>query len=233
MSLEQAITKRLTELTPWRKTSDQITTQGRRPVHEKTFKGVGFPFDGITNLGNANVIVPLIAESDGTYGSAILVAQYRPGPEMFLLEFPGGNLKGNESDTGAALRELVEETGHLPKTLIPLGDATPRDAYLEGAVQSYLALGSTKAGDQNLDREEAEQGLFTIVSPISEIAELMYAGNKNTLGLEYHTSLPSAVAFERAMLYMLPRGLLSEKAHEGIITAQEKHFTPVLDVQRS
>lgn len=41
----------------------------------------------------------------------LLVKQYRPGPEKYLLELPGGFVDGDETTEDAAHRELLEETG--------------------------------------------------------------------------------------------------------------------------
>lgn len=44
--------------------------------------------------------------------SVIMVRQYRPGPELLMLEMPGGGVEPGETPEDAAARELLEETGY-------------------------------------------------------------------------------------------------------------------------
>jgi ADP-ribose pyrophosphatase len=51
----------------------------------------------------------------------LLVEQYRPAVERTVLEFPAGRIDPGESPSESIGRELVEETGHRPTRLVPLG----------------------------------------------------------------------------------------------------------------
>ena len=48
----------------------------------------------------------------------VLARQYRPGPDCFLDELPGGNVGGGETPVEAASRELQEETGYVGEVVI-------------------------------------------------------------------------------------------------------------------
>jgi ADP-ribose pyrophosphatase len=61
------------------------------------------------------VIVPFTDD-----GEVLLIRQYRLGVEAYLLEIPAGTLEKDEDPLNAARRELQEEAGYYPETLIPL-----------------------------------------------------------------------------------------------------------------
>lgn len=61
------------------------------------------------------VIIPFTDD-----GQVILIRQYRIGAEENLLEIPAGTLEPDEEPRLAAERELQEEAGFFPDTLIPL-----------------------------------------------------------------------------------------------------------------
>jgi len=64
----------------------------------------------------AVAIVPLTDD-----GQVVLLRQYRLALEADLLEIPAGTLEPDEDPHTAAARELQEEAGYYPETLIELG----------------------------------------------------------------------------------------------------------------
>ncbi len=50
-------------------------------------------------------------------GKVLLVRQYRPPAERFLIEFPAGLIDAGESPAETAVRELYEETGYTGKVV--------------------------------------------------------------------------------------------------------------------
>lgn len=64
----------------------------------------------------AVAIVPFLPE-----GQVILIRQYRLTAQSILLEIPAGTLEVGENPRACAERELQEEIGYFPETLISLG----------------------------------------------------------------------------------------------------------------
>ena len=65
--------------------------------------------DVVTYAGGAVCVVALTADN-----RVVLVRQYRPAPEMVMLEIPAGRRHGvHERFLTAARRELREETGYI------------------------------------------------------------------------------------------------------------------------
>jgi ADP-ribose pyrophosphatase len=83
----------------------------------------------------------------------IVAKQYRPGPEKILEELPGGFVDAGEEPEAAARRELLEETGYTPGSMIFLGEF-PRDAYVNGTWYYFLALDCEHIASQALEDDE-------------------------------------------------------------------------------
>lgn len=82
----------------------------------------------------------------------VLVKQFRPGPERWLLELPGGLIdEGEDAKTGAA-RELLEETGFSGE----LQDTGVfwTSAYSTSRKHTYLATGCVLTQAQDTDDDE-------------------------------------------------------------------------------
>ncbi|HET6925101.1 MAG TPA: NUDIX hydrolase [Candidatus Saccharimonadales bacterium] len=86
----------------------------------------------------------------------ITAYQYRPGPEAFMYEIPGGGTDdGDDGDMAVtATRELREETGYKPGTLTYLGKVY-KDAYNNATWHYFLAEDCVLDGEQELDATEA------------------------------------------------------------------------------
>lgn len=87
----------------------------------------------------------------------VTIYQFRPGPERWLYDIPGGGVNPGEDPLKGVQRELLEETGYISDDVTYRGEYW--DAYKNYPHRFYLARncrlapGSTGPGD-----EEAEQG---------------------------------------------------------------------------
>lgn len=105
---------------PWEKQEHKLYADiGRWSVSEKKFL--------LPNNKNKTCFVkndPMtVAVLALTKDNKIIVAkQFRPGPETFMYELPGGHVEANEDLKEAAKRELVEETGFTSSSFIFVGD---------------------------------------------------------------------------------------------------------------
>jgi ADP-ribose pyrophosphatase len=91
-----------------------------------------------------------------TDNELILIKQYRHAVKEICTEIPGGSLdlKNGETPEMAAVRELTEETGYVPKEVKLLGYHEPNPALQSNKLWTYLALGCEKLKDQELDPYE-------------------------------------------------------------------------------
>ena len=87
-------------------------------------------------------------------GEIILERQYRYAVGQVLTEIPAGKLDyAGENFASAALRELREETGAVPRELIDLGDFYGSPAIMGERIRMFLARGLSFT-ERHLDEDE-------------------------------------------------------------------------------
>jgi ADP-ribose pyrophosphatase len=93
----------------------------------------------------------------------IVVRQFRPGPEAFMDDLPGGTAEANETLQEAMLREFEEETGYQTGNVEYLGKIY-KNAYMNTTNHYFLVTGCVPTGNgQRLDgREQADVHTISI-----------------------------------------------------------------------
>ncbi len=99
--------------------------------------------------GRNNVQVIALTEDS----RVITIEQFRTGPEVVLLDIPGGGIDGDEKAVDAASRELFEETGYKGKEFIEIS-RNYNGPTREGITAIFLATGCYKDASP---REEEKQ----------------------------------------------------------------------------
>jgi ADP-ribose pyrophosphatase len=108
-----------------------------------------------------------------TAGEVVLIKQYRHGIEGVTLEIPGGMIDNGEDAKLAANRELVEETGYVPRETILLGVSLANPAIQNNRVYHYLAVDCEKTHEVNFDSTE---NAVTKLVDSAEISSLIKSG---------------------------------------------------------
>lgn len=106
-------------------------------------------------------------------GEVVLIRQYRHGLREVTLEIPGGLIESGDTPESAARRELREETGCTARALVDLGHVHPNPAIQNNRCFTFLALGVTQSGAQELDEKEDIEVLFR---PLAEIPAMIRDG---------------------------------------------------------
>ncbi len=105
--------------------------------------------------------------------NVILERQYRYAAGLELIEIPAGKLNfPGEDPKSAALRELAEETGAIPKEITFLGEYYGSPAILDERIYMYLATGLS-FGETCKDEDEFLE-VFRI--PLSDAVQLVLDG---------------------------------------------------------
>ena len=103
----------------------------------------------------------------------ILERQYRYPMGRVVVEIPAGKLDSADEDPReAALRELREETGIVPRELTYMGEDLSSPAILSERIYMFFARGLT-FGSQKLDEDEF---LDVFRMPLTEAVEQVLSG---------------------------------------------------------
>lgn len=87
-------------------------------------------------------------------GEVLMVRQFRPAVNNFVIEFPAGLVDQNESMEDAARRELLEETGYTAKELSFLIEGPLSPGLPAEILTVYLAKGLMFKGITQRDETE-------------------------------------------------------------------------------
>jgi len=113
-------------------------------------------------------IIPLTPDD-----RVVMVRQYRHGSREITLEIPGGIVDPGETSQGAAVRELLEETGYQAENCVQIGEVNPNPAIFSNRCFTFLARKVKKVADPKPDQAE---DIEVILVPLSDIPELIRQG---------------------------------------------------------
>lgn len=111
----------------------------------------------------AAVILPI-----NDNGEIVLVNQFRPSLNKWLLELPAGTREGNEDPLSCAQRELEEETGFSAQTLTSLGQVTPLAGFCDEIQYLFVAKQLTKTNRYQCDEDEVIEVVTLSLTQLEE-----------------------------------------------------------------
>lgn len=121
----------------------------------------------IIDHSEAMVAVPV-----DTKGNILLVEQFRLPARKALLELPAGSVEAGEDIEAAVRRELQEEIGYSPKTLMRMTGFYSAPGYSNEFLHLYLATDLVPA---RLTAEDTDE-IQIIPTPVNKISELITSG---------------------------------------------------------
>ncbi len=122
----------------------------------------------IVDHSEAIVAVPVDSK-----GNILLVEQFRLAAGKTLLELPAGGIETGEDVEEAVRRELQEEIGYCPKTLMRMTGFYSAPGFSNEFLHLYLAKDLVPA---RLTAEDTDE-IKVILTPASKISELITSGN--------------------------------------------------------
>jgi ADP-ribose pyrophosphatase len=119
-------------------------------------------------------IVPLVFDAEGN-PSVVLVKQYRPPYDDYVIEIPAGMRDIDGEDTATvARRELIEEAGLDAGNMLRLGEIYPSPGMTDSVTTIYLATECTPVPTDRHGPEEMFMELLHI--PLVDALGMIDAG---------------------------------------------------------
>lgn len=156
-----------------------VLNNGEKIKREKLIKG--------NTTGNAVAVIPITKENN-----VILTVE----PRVFTKEtasvgIPSGYVEEGEKAESAVIRELREETGYEPRSLISLGGYYQDEGCSSAYNNLFIAIECEKKYDQSLDKDEYVKYFQCTYEEALELLENGYINGSN-----------SVIALERSRKYM-------------------------------
>lgn len=103
----------------------------------------------------ACVILPVTTD-----GEILVIRQFRPSLNKWLIELPAGTIEPGEAPRVCAQRELEEETGYRASQLIELGTVTPLAGFCDEIQHLFVAKDLELSQQLDCDDDEVIETLF-------------------------------------------------------------------------
>lgn len=160
-------------------------------LEEKDIKfphgGVSASFPVITHE-NGVIVVPVIQSQNEQ--KIVLIKQWRPAMESYVLEVPGGGIFKGETIEDAARREVLEEAGLVVDSLIYLGKVFPAPGWDVESQDHFIAFCKSEVYEQSQDDSDTIDRIKISVDEVTRLLE-----NRDILDLKTRCILHDALSF--------------------------------------
>ena len=130
----------------------------------------------IVTRPDAVMVVPLIDNNN-----IVMVREFRAVIGKWILALPAGTMEKGETPTGAAKRELLEETGFRAGKLERLVDVYSSPGFTDEVAHIFMAT-ELKRGKQRLDETERIKVVPMSIERVETLTENGSINDAKTLG---------------------------------------------------
>ena len=153
---------------------DELLCEGRRvSLYRRVVRVDGKEFvKDLVKFGESVAIVPLIDRR-----RVVLLRQWRPAINDWLIEVPAGRIEEGEHPEEAARRELEEEAGYRANTLIRIGSLCVSPGYSDEIIHIYLATDLEFVGASPEEGEVIE----SVIVPLNEALDFVVSQSRTDM----------------------------------------------------
>lgn len=149
-----------------RKISEEVLHENpwwryKHDIYEKPNGIEGDYFYGQTN--GVVMMVPILPD-----GRIVLTLQHRYLCDKQSIEFPAGGIGIDKSPSQAAVRELLEETGCIPKEMIKVGEFEPSNGLIRDTCHVFIVYVASQVS-QELDETEEIELMYRFPDEVDEM----------------------------------------------------------------
>lgn len=122
------------------------------------------------NCHGITIVVPITKQ-----GEFILIRQFRPVLDNFVIEFPAGLNNAGENAINTAGRELIEETGYTSEDLVLLAEGPVSSGMSTEILTVILALNAVPASSQLKEQNPPDEteNIEVIRTPMHKVYETL------------------------------------------------------------
>ncbi|KIJ99558.1 hypothetical protein K443DRAFT_679821 [Laccaria amethystina LaAM-08-1] len=124
-----------------------------------------------TGIDAVAILALLRSKANAFPLSIVIIEQYRPPINKFVIELPAGLLDEGETPEEAAFRELEEETGYKAHKVLEVSPVIVSDPGMTNANMKLVTLEVLLDNSLELPEQKLEKGEF-IISRVVELAKL-------------------------------------------------------------
>jgi ADP-ribose pyrophosphatase len=144
----------------------------------------------VVRVGRVVVIVTVDLERD----QVVLIRQFRLGAHLAigqgdLVELPAGRVEPGEELIDAARRECIEETGVVPRTLVPIFSVLPSPGMSDEHMSFFLGVVDASKLPERAGLSQEHEDIRPICVPIDRALTALEAGDLHygagMLGLQW------------------------------------------------
>jgi ADP-ribose pyrophosphatase len=149
--------------------ADYMLANGQKITREEIIKNNG--------MSSASIVLPITENK-----KFVLIVQPRVLTKLGVgIELPAGYIDAYETGEMAALRELREETGYIPRKIIKVGEYYQDQGCSRAHNECFVAIDCKKTENKHLDKDEFISEFLCSYDELLELMDMNYISDAGSI----------------------------------------------------